>query len=190
MVPRARQLEIETLIVEMLEDYNLARYPISIRQVAEALKIDLIPYSELPPDENQLAVSASEDAFSVYKSDFSVAKIAVNDTNGSYFNRSRFSGGHEVGHVHMAHKKDTLNREREADYYSGYLLAPHPLILHYCKGATPHQVANVFGISEDSARVAIGQAKYRLKEGGPWKPHEKWLIEHIEWKGGGLFGRT
>lgn len=74
MVPRARQLEIETLIVEMLEDYNLARYPISIRQVAEALKIDLIPYSELPPDENQLAVSASEDAFSVYNSDFSLLR--------------------------------------------------------------------------------------------------------------------
>ena len=186
MVPRARQIEIEVGIVEMLRDYGLATYPMSIGKVAGALGIALVPYSSLGERARDLALTASEDAFVMRNADFSVAKIAFNDMAGSNFNRSRFSGGHEVGHIYLEHAEDTPNREAEADYYAGYLLAPHPLML-----AAPRQspVAEKFGISQKCADFARDQAEARRREGGPWKPHERWLIEHATWKGGGLIGR-
>ncbi len=132
------------------------------------------------------ALAASGDAFDIYNADFTVAKIAINDMEGSYFNRSRFSGGHEVGHIHLEHTEDTPNREAEADYYAGYLLAPHPPVLTMPKEAS---IADKFGISQWCADFAYDQAEARRREGGPWRPHEKRLIEHATWKGGGLVGR-
>lgn len=186
MISRARQIEIEAQVVEMLEDYGLSTYPMSIGRVAEALGIDLVSYSSLGKRDGKLALAASEDAFIIRSANFAMAKIAFNDTDGSRFNRSRFSGGHEVGHIVLEHTEDTPNREAEADYFAGYLLAPHPLILTMPKG-TP--VADKFGISPMCADFARDQASERLREGGPWRPHEKWLIEHATWKGGGLIGR-
>lgn len=186
MVSRARQIEIEVEIVEMLKDYGLASYPMSIGKVAEALGIALVPYSSLGEKERELALAASGDAFGIHNADFTVAKIAINDMEGSYFNRSRFSGGHEVGHIYLGHTEGTPNREAEADYYAGYLLAPHPLILTMSDEAS---IADKFGISQMCAVFAYDQAQNRRREGGPWKPHERWLIEHAMWKGGGLVGR-
>lgn len=186
MVSRARQIEIEVEIVEMLKDYGRAMYPMSIGKVAEALGIDIVPYSSLDERERRLALAASGDAFGIHNADFTIAKIVVNDMTGSYYNRSRFSGAHEVGHIHLEHKEDTPNRETEADYYAGYLLAPHPLILTIPKGAS---IADRFGISQPCADFAYDQAQNRLREGGAWRPHEKWLIENATWRGGGLIGR-
>lgn len=47
MISRERQIEIEIEVKEMLKEYELATYPISISKVAKALGIDLIPYSSL-----------------------------------------------------------------------------------------------------------------------------------------------
>lgn len=116
------------------------------------------------------ALAASGDAFEIYNADFTAAKIAINDMEGSYFNRSRFSGGHEVGHIHLEHTEHTPNREAEADYYAGYLLAPHPLVLTMPKEAS---IADKFGISQWCADFAYDQAEVRRREGGPWRPHEK-----------------
>ena len=178
MVSRARQIEIEVEVVEMLKDYGLASYPMSIGKVAEALGIALVPYSTLGEKERELALAASGDAFGIHNADFTVAKIAVNDTAGFNFNRSRFSGGHEVGHIHLEHTEDTPNREAEADYYAGILTMPQET-----------SIADKFGISQMCADFASDQAEVRRREGDPWRPHEKWLIEHAKWKGGGLVGR-
>lgn len=185
MIHRARQIEIETQIVEMLDDYGLAIYPISIQRVIEALDIDLVPYSSLG-SKRDLALSASEDAFNIKNGDFTLAKIVVNDTEGSFFTRSRFSGGHEIGHIHLEHRGNTPDREDEANYYSGYLLAPHPLILTMPNDGL---LAKRFGISQPCADIARRQAEARQREGGPWLPHERWLIENARWTGGGLIGR-
>lgn len=187
MISRERQIEIEIEVKEMLKEYELATYPISISKVAKALGIDLIPYSSLAEKERNLAFTASEDAFSICSPDLTIATIVFNDTNGSNFNRARFSEGHEIGHIHLNHKENTPNREEEADYYSGYLLAPHPLI-H--TGSTIASVASRFGISQQCASFACSQTKARHKEGGPWRPYEKWLIDHATWEGGGLLGRA
>lgn len=180
---KERQIEIEIAAVELLQDFGLTNFPVSITQVAEALGIKLIPYSSLSEDERGLALAASGDAFHVRTDDFTSVRIAFDDTAGSHFLRSRFSGAHEVGHVLLAHREDTPDREREADYFAGYLLIPHPLVLNSPEG---HSLSEVFGVSERCASLALDQAEARKAEGVPWLPHEQWLLDNIVWKGGGL----
>lgn len=112
-------------------------------------------------------------------------RIVVADMNGTYYCRSRFSGGHEVGHIVLEHNENTPDREREADYFSGYLLSPHPLVLRH----RFEDVADTFGVSGPCAHFAWDQAQTRKREGGPWRPHEQWLLDNVVWKGGGLVGR-
>lgn len=189
MVSRARQIEIEVAAVELLEEYGLCTYPVKIGTVLDALQVDMVPYSVLSDEEKRLALLASHDkAFNVTSRDYMRAQVIFDDTRGSYFCRSRFSGGHETGHIWLEHEEDTPNRKAEADYFSGYLLAPHPLIIAMGNPGVG-EVSERFGISGDCASFAIDQANARRREGGPWRPHERWLLENAQWKGGGLLGR-
>lgn len=174
-------------MVELLEDFDIVQFPMSIARMAEALGVKLVPYSSLPDEEKKLAFAASGDAFHVRTRDFTDTCVVFDDTHGPYFNRSRFSGGHEIGHIALGHREDTPDREREADYFSGYLFAPHPLVLK-CK--PNFSLGEVFGVSDDCASFAYDQAQARRRENVSWRPHEQWLLENAVWKGGGLSGRV
>lgn len=183
---RKKQVEIEIVVKEFIEDYNLVQYPQSIQRAAEALDVELKAYSTLDEKHRALARAASDDAFNVTTPDMMTATIAFEDGVGSMFERARFSGGHELGHIVLGHTGDGPEEEPEADYFSGYFLAPHPLIL-----STPYgvSVSERFGISGSCASFAIDQAYDRRLEGGLWLPHEQWLLDHAVWRGGGLVGR-
>lgn len=53
MLTREREIEIETVAVDVLCDFGLSHYPVSIREVAEALGIKLVPYSSLSATEKK-----------------------------------------------------------------------------------------------------------------------------------------
>lgn len=184
---RERQVDIEVMIKELIEDYALVEYPQSITRTAKVLGVDLRPYSSLNQSCQALARSASEDAFSVTTADMSIAAIVFEDSEGSMHGRARFSGAHELAHIVLGHSEDDPLREPEADYFAGYFLAPHPLVMRMPEGIT---VAERFGVSAWCADFAIDQATDRRREGEPWLPHEEWLIENIVWRGGGLLGRA
>lgn len=175
-------------MVRLLEEYGLNTYPVSLGKIMDALRIDRIPYSALDDNEKVLAALASQDkAFNVTSRDYMRAQVVFDDTRGSRFYRSRFSGGHETGHIWLEHEEDTPNREADADYFSGYLLAPHPLVITMGNPSIA-RVSERFGISGECAAFAIDQANARKRENAPWRPHEKWLLENIQWEGGGLYG--
>ena len=181
MLTRARKIEIEMAVVELLEEYGFGSYPVHIGDLLPALQIDQVPYSSLDDAEKALANFASQDrAFSVTSRDYMRTQVVFNDTRGSYFWRSRFSGGHEIGHIWLEHGEDTPERESEADYFSGYLLAPHPLIMLTMKNPKVAEVSELFGVSRYCASCAIDQASARWDEGTPLRPHEKWLTKNAK----------
>lgn len=183
---RRRQIEIEIIVKEIIEDYDLVQYPQSIQRAAAAMGVTLTPYSSLDASHRDIARAASDDAFNVTTQDMMTATIAFEDAAGSMFERARFSGGHELGHIVLEHAEDDPNKEAEADYFSGYFLAPHPLVMKTPSGVS---VAEKFGISASCAQFARDQAADRYREGGPWLPHERWILDHAVWKGGGLLER-
>lgn len=189
MLARGRMIEIETILVGILQDYGLVEYPISIAKVAAALDIELIPHSNLTSHIRELAIAASEDAFTLISSDYTRTQIVFDD-RGSYHNRARFSGGHELGHIVLEHPKNGGIYEEEADYFGGYLLVPHPMIITMGSNVSIVRIAETFGVSNSCAKYAIDQARARYQEGGPWRPHEQWLLNSATRRGGGLLGRA
>lgn len=189
MLTREREIEIEAILVGVLQDYGLAHYPMSVSRVAASLGVELVPHSNLSPHIRELAIAASEDAFSLSSPDFMLAQIVFDD-RGSYHYRARFSGGHELGHIVLEHPEDKGSYEEEADYFGGYLLVPHPLVIKMGSGVSASRVAETFGVSRPCASYAIDQAQARLREGGPWRRHERWLLDNATWKGGGLLARA
>ena len=186
MLKRARQIEIEVEAVSLLQDLGINRYPMSVQDLAEGLGIELVKYSTLSDEERTLARAASDDAFHVRTADFYETRIVLDDCVGAYYFRSRFSGAHEIGHIWLEHREDTADREAEANYFAGYILVPHPLVL---TASACGSVSDLFGVSGQCADFAQDQARVRLGEGGPKRPHEKWLLDHVVWEGGGLVGR-
>lgn len=185
MLTRVRQIEIEIEAVTLLQDLGISRYPMSVQDLAEGLGIELVKYSSLSEEERALAKAASDDAFHVRTANFYETRIVLDD-RGAYYFRSRFSGAHEVGHIWLEHREDTVDREAEANYFAGYILVPHPLVL---SASAPGSISDLFGVSGQCADFAQDQARVRLGEGGPRRPHEKWLLDHVVWEGGGLVGR-
>lgn len=185
-ISRVKQTEIEEAVIELLDTYGFMEYPVSIAVVAETLGIELVPYSMLDSQHLALAKLASDDAFGISTRDYAIVKMVVNDTEGSRVVRSRFSGAHEIGHIWLDHDENQSGKEAEADYFAGYLLAPHPLVMR-CRNAL--EVQERFGISAPCAEFAWDQAHDRVDEGPWWRPHELWLLNNIEWRGGGLIGR-
>ena len=176
-------------MVGILQDFGLASYPMSVGRVASALDIELIPHSMLSSHIRKLAISASEDAFSLISPGYTLAQIIFDD-RGSYHNRARFSGGHELGHIVLEHPRSGGIYEEEADYFGGYLLVPHPLIIDMDTNVSVSRISEMFGVSHPCASFAIDQARARKREGAPWRPHEQWLLDNAAWRGGGLYGKA
>ena len=139
-----------------------------------------MPYSALGGSIRDIALKQSPDAFSVTDPCFANARIAFND-DARYRLRYRFSCAHEIGHLVLEHHPDECGIEDEADYFAGYLLAPHPIVLSIPEDS----VASSLDISADCAAVAVSQSRKRRAEAGPWRPHERRLIENAVWKEGG-----
>ena len=47
MITRPRQIEIENAVVGLLKDFGITQYPMGINVIAEALGIQMVPYSSL-----------------------------------------------------------------------------------------------------------------------------------------------
>ena len=185
LLTRARQIEIEIETVTLLQDLGINRYPMSVRNLAEGLGIELVKYSSLSEEERALAKAASDDAFHVRTANFYETRIILDD-RGAYYFRSRFSGAHEIGHIWLEHQEGTADREAEADYFAGYILVPHPLVLSTPEGES---ISDLFGVSGPCANYAKDQAQSRRREGASVRPHERWLLDNVVWEGGGLVGR-
>lgn len=179
---------IEIEVVNMLED-RLGRvtYPLDIDALAARMGVSFTPYRDSSTYEGYLAMNASTDAFTLLTPDYSYVEVHYN-LAGYSGTRLAFSKGHELGHIYLDHGSRTdRHAEDEADYFSGYLLAPHPLIQkHGLRGS----VARTFGVGSWCADIAIKQLDERLRWGGPAKEHEIRLIRMstILLEGGGRLG--
>lgn len=73
--------------------------------------------------------------------------------------RLRFTLAHELGHIILKHRQETVVQEREADTFAAHLLAPRPVFdLLSGFGAPmndPSAVAEIFGLSMSASEVTI-----------------------------------
>jgi hypothetical protein len=143
------------------------------------MKIPLIRYEDASRSDQILFQAVSKDGFTVNNHSFTNPKIIV---KSNVYPRTRllFSLGHELAHVWLEHPEENNHYEEEANYFSGYLLGPHPLILQQ-EIETIDEIASAFNMGHWSAEIAKNQVLERLRN-GPRKSlfHEQWLIKNIK----------
>lgn len=165
-------------MADLLEDWGCHSYPFMVKDLARWVGAELVPYSRLSGQERKDALGASTDAFTVFESGKPI--ILYND----YVlptHRRRFSMGHEIAHIWLGHKEQTAENEQVADYFSGYLLAPHPLII---KHKLWDSIKMCFETTDWCARFAFDQARERMAEQRAWSEYERRILCMIDVIGG------
>ena len=73
--------------------------------------------------------------------------------------RLRFTLAHELGHIILKHKQETVVQEREADCFAAHLLAPRPVLVllseYGVRMDDPSAVSEIFGLSMSASEVTI-----------------------------------
>lgn len=167
---------LEVSVVELLQDYGIFRYPINPLDLASRMGIEVRFYSEYDYLLRQAIVNASEDAFLVVDRTRCKPYIFVNEAVSPQ-SRFGFSVCHEIAHWWLGHEIGINVEEEEANYFAGYLLAPHPLIIN--RGLNQLQVQNIFGIGEWPAEIAIKQAHRARRHRQNWREHEEWILKNL-----------
>ncbi|MBR3317986.1 MAG: ImmA/IrrE family metallo-endopeptidase [Atopobiaceae bacterium] len=173
MIFPADRYYIERAAEQLMEDMGLWRYPIKVMDVLQWMGVPLTPYSSFEKQERGEIMQASPDAFLAMRG--SQSEVFYND-GICRCTRIRFSIAHEIGHIWLGHREQTPKNERSANYFAGYLLAPHPLIIAHGLWS---DVATSMWLSERCAKFAHDQAKARWAEKRPFTSHERAIVGMI-----------
>lgn len=170
-------IDIECAVVELLDDYGITQYPLNPRNIATLLGLSVIDYATLDLQAQKDFMTLSENGFLYINSIECEGKIYVRKDN-RFPLRSYFSLAHEIAHWWLEHLTLDVYAEDEADYFAGYPLAPHPLILRH--QLTQEKISKYFNIGDYATKVAYDQAWRRYKLRGSDKlPHEDWILNNL-----------
>ena len=155
LISKDRYFEIEQEVFYTLEDTHTSSFPVMAQDIARALHITLVPYSDLSPEDYEKAMQESEDGYSFYDyepgTDILVYYIHYNDDKPRH--RKKWTICHEIGHIRLGHHDGNLSyeeAEQEANYFAKYLLAPYPMV-QICGCEDPWDVSDTFDVSLEAA---------------------------------------
>ncbi len=171
--------ELKIEVANCIQQCNLF-YPLSVHNLAQALKIKLIPYCCLTEEEKILAIKASNDAFLCEKG-YDVF-IFFNDS--IFEERREMSILHEIGHYILEHNHDSYKsnmiKEAEAAFFAKYIKAPPPLI-NLLPNISLWAIRSTFKLSEQAAGFALSNyKKWKKYSQGKLKNYETILVNHIK----------
>lgn len=91
-----------------------------------------------------------KDGWSFFDQELNTYVIIVNDIGVEHEERNKFTVMHEIGHIRMGHKSDSVLAEMMANHYAAYALAPSALIyLFECEEF--FELIDIFDISDECA---------------------------------------
>lgn len=171
----SRRCSVEIAVADLIEDYGIVHYPLDVSALIARMGISISGYEDLPSSVRPIAESLSRDAFSTNNASFTKPRVYVRQSVRP-FSRIAFSLAHELGHIWLEHGEGGALAEEEADYFGGYLLAPHPFIL--INHMNPCDVVKAFALGGWSAEIACRQADERRRCGPRnWAEHERRLLD-------------
>lgn len=165
ILPLQRQKEIDNSINMMLMELGMSYPKNSIKEIAEALNLELRQSNELPNDVRGLILKGEN---------CNKTQIIINENQMSK-SRNNFTIAHELGH-YILHKNildeeqeqyyiDRYNysgnspdaiRETEANYFAASLLAPQYILEKLLKAnISIKEIADYFAVSEEMIKNRI-----------------------------------
>ena len=157
-IPQKVYWKIDKAVATMYEMLKIDSVPIDPFAIAKSLNIEVIPYSKLNEDELKDALENPRDGLSYFNTEKKKFIIWYND-RGACRARQRFTIMHEIGHIWLGHKVDSILAEMQANAFASYALAPSPVI-HVIPHESFVDYMSIFDISSDGAYYTF----YRYKQ--------------------------
>lgn len=138
---------IESTVIDLYEELGVKEFPINPFEIAKRKGYVLIPYSQLDEEVLKTLLPNNDNGWSG-RTKNGEYRIFYNDTHCK--ERQKFTIMHEIGHIVLGHRENSIYAEKCANYFATYALAPSPMI-----GRTGCEdfvdISNRFGISYESA---------------------------------------
>lgn len=141
---------IKNEVVSLFEMYDVRCIPINGFEIAQKMRIKLIPYSTLTKAKHNAVMRISSDGF--YMEDIAGQDTVFYNDSVSY-ERLNMTLLHEIGHCVLDHKGESEEEEAEANFFAKYAAAPPPLI-HRLMDKSPESIEYNFCISYTAAVYA------------------------------------
>ena len=178
-LPKKLYTVIEENVANLYEEYAL-KVPINPYILADKMDFIVGFYSQRNISEqalNQLRGNGPErrKGISFFNPDIGTYEILINDVDYKNDKMWEYTICHEIGHIRMGHKTDSLLAETIANYYAAYLLVPSPISMHF-KCSTFLDMADVFDVSTECAYYCFQRTSNREQYGGGLKAYEKKIL--------------
>jgi hypothetical protein len=179
-----RYEEIKADIIDMYEECEVHVFPLDAFEIADKLRYNVFPYSQLPLEKRAECRNLSKDGCS--ELDLNPAtgmyeyNIFYNDAVGTLDSRIQFTIMHEIGHIRLGHLDDDSDKpedemESEANFYAAYGIAPPPMIDFFdCE--SPEDISECFHISAEMSGYAYQRYRQWLRCGVYYKDYEIHMI--------------
>lgn len=170
-------LEITNMITDIYCDYNICHFPISEKEVADKMGIELIPYSRFPIADREILMKTSDQGFFLRHNQGRKNLIFYNDEYRS-LGAIRFTIFRELKHYVSYDCND--NEDDKAEFFARYIMCPIPyLILRGIK--TEDDIIKFCGTSREVAKNVEKNISHRTeKYGDAIFDYEVRLLEQID----------
>ncbi|MBQ6230807.1 MAG: ImmA/IrrE family metallo-endopeptidase [Eubacterium sp.] len=185
-IPQKLYDRIEKDVVQLHIELGLS-VPVDAYEVARKLGFCVIRFSELDLSDADLRALRNagrmgvkkREGLSIYDSKENTYVIYINDIDSSCEEHDAFTIMHEIGHIRMNHKVDSVLAEMVANYYAGYALVPSPLLgMYNCQSA--NDIIKYFNVSWKCASICLQRYFYWDMYSRKMKKYEEQLIEYYE----------
>lgn len=182
ILPKQLYDKIEEDVVNLYLDLKLT-VPIRPYDIANQLHFIVKHFSEISNEEvldillSKNNEGKTRDGFSYWNPEFSTYVIWVNDLDSTYKPRLNFTVMHEIGHIRMGHRCDSLLAETIGNYYAAYALVPSPLPdLLDCSSFW--DISDIFDVSMQCAFNCSTRLSNWTMCGGSTKSYERKLTRY------------
>ena len=174
----SRYEDIKAIVGDVYEAYNISSLPINVYELARKMDIKLIPYSSLSAAALEASKFFSPDGYSVEGLD-SKWTIYYNDIDQpqSRINQTIL---HEIGHYILGHINPGYEEEAEAQFFAKFMLVSPAVIQHAVPFFSEEYLMDTFGISFQSANIALDNYYKRFTYGPiDYQPYEIKMLSQL-----------
>ncbi len=182
ILPKQLYDKIEEDVVNLYLDLKLT-VPTRPYDIANQLHFIVKHFSEISNEEaldillSKNNEGKTRDGFSYWNPELSTYVIWVNDLDTTYKPRLNFTVMHEIGHIRMGHRCDSLLAETIGNYYAAYALVPSPLPdLLDCSSFW--DISDIFDVSMQCAFNCSTRLSNWTMCGGTTKSYERKLTRY------------
>lgn len=154
-----RYEEIKADVASMFERARVCSLPVNAFETASRLGFHVIPYNAYF-EKASVVRAIQKDGFSAMKN----GEVFIFCDDAKNYARQNWTVMHEIAHILLGHKFNSVVAEREADFFAKYAMIPPPLV-NALKISTAEEIQKYFIASREAAEYGINY-------------YQKWLRRH------------